>query len=101
MKADLILKNARIRDVASFDILVGESFSLVLDSDVSLRWFSDNDNVLSIASSGGSAQIKASEVGPCEIQLQADNAIVKQFFINVISEPAASLNITFGNPQPK
>lgn len=101
MKADLILKNARVRDVSSFDILVGESFSLVLDSDENVRWFSDNDTVLGINASGGVASIKADAVGACEIQLQSGGAIVKQFFINVIAEPAASLNVTFGKPEQK
>lgn len=101
MKADLILKNARVRDVSSFDILVGESFSLVLDTDENLRWFSDNDNVLSINANGGVATVKAEQPGPCEIQLQSGDTIVKQFFINVITEPAASLNVSFGVPEQK
>ena len=101
MKADLILKNARVRDVASFDILLGESFSLVLDTDENIRWFSDNDNVLGINASGGQANVKAESVGPCEIQLQGGGQVVKQFFINVIAEPAASLNVTFSAPEQK
>ena len=101
MRADLILKNARVRDVSSFDILVGESFSLVLDTDENIRWFSDNDNVLGITASGGAANIVANQPGPCEIQLQGGGAIVKQFFINVITEPAASLNVSFGAPVSK
>lgn len=101
MRADLILKNARVRNVESFDILLGESFSLVLDTEENIRWFSDNDNVLSITASAGQASMKAESVGPCEIQLQSGGAIVKQFFINVITEPAASLNVSFAAPEQK
>lgn len=101
MKADLILKNARVKDVSDFDILVGEDFAIALDTDTAVRWFSDNDEVLNIKASGGVANIKAATIGACEIQLQSGGAVVKQFNINVIAEPAASLNISFGNPEQK
>jgi hypothetical protein len=102
MKADLVLKNAKVRDVESFDILLGEQFSLVLQEQADPRWFSDNDNVLAINASGSQASIMANAVGPCEIQLQVNGVVQKKFLINVTSDSmAAALNVSFADPVQK
>lgn len=99
MEANLIFANVRAYNITKFDAKNGESFSIELvNADGAIRWFSDNDQVLSIAvaADGESANIQSTSVGKCEIQLQKNGEIVKTLIAEVYDDVATSLNPTIG-----
>lgn len=106
MKANLKLKNAEVFDISKFRVLIGETFWLHLEGaeEYALKWFADNDAVLSVAVIPGSttALIDAEVVGECEIQIQnPDRSVAKVISIEVYSDEASALGLSVGAPEPK
>ncbi len=102
MKANLILDNVKAYDIEKFDIKLNEICRVELvENSQPVRWFADSDQVLSIEVSENEAIIKATNVGTCEIQLQANNTTVKRLFVEVYDQITTSLNISFSTPELK
>lgn len=98
MKADLHLNNARVYDVRRFDVLVGQEFSIHLDGEAvgNARWFADQDAVLDITvkDAGGSATVKATALGACEIQIQdPDGGLIMRLNCEVFSKEAQGFTV--------
>lgn len=104
MEANLIFANVRAYNITKFDVKKGESFMVELvNAESAIRWFSDNDQVLSIAvaADGESAIIQSTAMGKCEIQLQKNGEIVKTLVAEVYDDVATSLNPVAGDPMLK
>lgn len=99
MEANIIFENVKAYNVNKFDVRLGETFKVQLvDAARGLRWFSDNDPVLSVRvdSTGEEATITATGKGECDIQLQSNNEIVMILQVEVYDNIATSLNPTVG-----
>lgn len=111
MLVDLILKNAKVFNVEHVQVVKGEKFSLLTDATSPIRWFSDNDPVLSINVSESNADLSADDLGNSTIFIfdSADPApgqpptLLKNLYIEVVSatNQAAKLNTSAGNPVSK
>ena len=104
MEANLIFPNVRAYNVVKFDVRLGEKFAIELvNVDRTMRWFSDNDQVLSIAveDGGETAQITATAKGRCDIQLQSNGEIVMTLQAEVYDNVATALNPLAGDPSLK
>lgn len=106
MNVDVIFSNARVYNIDRFDVLKGETFSLLTDRDEVSVWFSNNDPVLNITvkDDGKSAEIKATETGDSMILIMDSLFfVVKKISILVVDsiDQAANLNVTGGEPLPK
>lgn len=112
MLVDIVLKNAKVFNVAHLQIVKGETFSLLTDAASPIRWFSDNDPVLEITTQGVNADFVAAELGTSTIFIfdAADPIppselpnLLKTLFIEVVSTTAqaANLNTTAGKAVPK
>lgn len=101
MEANIIFENVKAYDVKKFDVRLDESFSIeLIDSVGNIRWFADQDAVLSIIvdASGDTATVKATGVGKSEIQLQSSGSLVKTLYVEVYDNIAVSLNVTAKKP---
>lgn len=108
MEANIIFDNVKAYNVTKFDVLLNESFAVELINLTQpiqdIRWFSDNDPVLSIEvlkddqGLATKANIKATKKGVSEIQLQANNDVVKTLYIEVYDVIATALNVTASEP---
>lgn len=101
MIANLILPNVIAYNVEKFDIRLGETCKVEIETTESLKWFFNNDEVLSLVVNGSSASIKADKKGDCEIQLQQNGAIIKTLTVTVFDTQATSLNIQVSEPELK
>lgn len=104
-RVDLTLFNARIFDVNSFQVIVGETFTLNTDITGETRWFSDNDPVLGIKVTGNNAEVQALLEGSCTILIMdAKKNIQKELTINVymnLPVPADVLEVSAETPIQK
>jgi hypothetical protein len=108
MEANIIFDNVKAYNVTKFDVLLNESFAIelvnLIETAQDVRWFSDNDPVLSIEVQkddqglGTKANIKATKKGVSEIQLQVNKNTVKTLFIEVYDVIATALNISASEP---
>ena len=101
MEANLKFDNVTAYNVVKFDVRLGEQFSIELvDVDRTMKWFSDNDQVLSIAvqEGGESARLTATAKGRCDIQLQNNGEIVMTLQAEVFDNEAVALNPRAGVP---
>lgn len=99
MEANLIFANVKAYNVVKFDVKIGENFEIELvNVDRTMRWFSDNDQVLSIAveDGGQTAKITATAKGKCDIQLQSNGEIVMTLQAEVYDNVATALNPSAG-----
>lgn len=103
MNAELLLSNARVRDVNDFDVKLGEDFELVLDSGGEVDWFANNDEVLEIAWSENPLRrkIKAKAIGSCTIQIQQNTSIQKIMKVHVFGDIAVDLGLSSSEPEVK
>lgn len=101
MVANLILPNVNAYDIEKFDLRLGVTCKIELETTESLKWFFNNDEVLSLVEEGNFAKIKATKKGDCEIQLQANGIILKTLTVTVFDVEATSLNIQVGEPELK
>jgi hypothetical protein len=94
MEANIIFENVKAYNVVKFDVKLGEAFKIeLINSPGAVRWFTDNDPVLGVVvDSEGIANVKATEVGKSEIQLQQDGVLVKTLSVEVYDHIAVSLN---------
>lgn len=92
--------NSKAFDVSHLMLGLGEKIIMsapLLANDV--KWFSDNDKVLSIDATDNSAKIKADLIGSSTILIQDQNfTILKKIVIDVISEQAVKLGMEAGSP---
>jgi hypothetical protein len=93
MKTTLTLNNARITNVEDLMIVKGQEFGLRLDlegqSYTGLEWYTNNDPVLSmnVAENKLQADVKALEVGMCNIVITAaDFKVAKTLKINIVDQ---------------
>lgn len=102
MQVDVSFSNAKVYDINKFDVVLGQKFLLTTDSADRLRWFSDQDAVLSLSDDGITADVEATGLGESTILLM-DGLFtkLKELTIKVvsaISEPAKSLGLTADAP---
>lgn len=104
-RVDLTLFNARIFDVNSFQVIVGQQFTLSSDITVETKWFSDNDPVLGIKVTGNNAEVEALQEGTCTILIMdAKKNIQKELTITVhtnLPVPADVLEVSAETPIQK
>lgn len=101
MTANLIFDNVHAYGVGRFDVLLGQTFTIALEGQPEgVEWFSNNDQVLSIAvaGNGGEAVVSATAKGSCKIQLQVNGTTHLTLQCEVFDVIAASLNPTAGQP---
>jgi hypothetical protein len=101
MDANIIFDNVKAYNVIKFDVKLGETFKIeLIDAPGVLRWFFDNDPILSVSvdESGASATVKTTSIGKSEIQLQADGRLQKTLYVEVYDNIAVALNPTVGEP---
>ncbi len=103
MIANLILDNVKAYNIKKFDIRLGETCKVeLIDASSDIRWYSNNDEVLSIKVIDGNAIIKALTKGESEIQIQLESgAVVNKISVSVYDVVAASLNLTSGPSELK
>jgi hypothetical protein len=98
MEANIVFDNVKAYNVNKFDVKLGQTFKVeLIDPPGGIRWFSDNDPVLSISATelGDEATITTTSKGMCEIQLQNQEGNVnKVLYIEVYDNVAATLNPT-------
>ena len=99
MEANLIFDNVTAYNVVKFDVRLGENFKIELvNADPAVRWFSDNDSVLSISveDGGETAVVTANAKGKSEIQLQSNGSVVMTLQAEVYDVVAVALNPAAG-----
>lgn len=106
MKVDVYFDCAAVFDVSEFQVVKGETFSLI--SDISGTWFSDNDPVLSVVQASGemSATITAAETGKSTLLSMPAGSFNNQKVLTItvvdsITQPAVSLGVTAEEIEPK
>jgi hypothetical protein len=95
MEANLKFANVTAYNVVKFDVRLGETFDIELvNVDRTMRWFSDNDQVLSVAvqDGGESAKVTSTAKGRCDIQLQSNGEIIMVLQAEVYDNVAVALN---------
>lgn len=101
MQANFIFDNVKAYDINKIDVLLGQSFKIELvGTESGVRWFSDNDPVLSlkVEQEGLLSDVEASAVGITEIQLQVNRSIVKTLFIEVFDRQTVDLGLEIQEP---
>jgi hypothetical protein len=104
MKANITFPNVKAYAVERFDVRLGEAFGIELEDAPSVRWFADNDAVLSfsVEEGGGKAVVKATAKGTCEIQLQGeDRQVLLVLSAEVFDTVATGLRISAGPAELK
>lgn len=99
MRVDARLSNATFYDVARFDIMQGEAFSLdLVDFEGTTSWFSNNDQVLEILQTGNQAEVSALTLGPSLIWIfDSSNAKIRELLITVVAaivQPVSDLGLS-------
>lgn len=104
---DAKFSNVEAFSITKLNVVKGEKFRLTLhpDKEGETKWLFYNDPVLDSKVEGNVAEITAVGVGESEIWI-FDTAKVKimELFINVydvLPDPATSLGVKVGNPEPK
>lgn len=105
MQIDILLSNARVYDIVKADILINEKFSLLSnDSVTETKWFSDNDEVLSMIVNKNNANIVATKEGQSTILIMNNSFEILKTLTIVVKqtlESAVSLNISADSPVSK
>jgi hypothetical protein len=106
MQVDISFDFARVYNFERADVMLGQKFRLDSDAqDQPLKWFSDNDPVLTLKVTGNSAEGTADNVGTTTILIMDQAfAVVKQLTINVVEDiqpMATSLGASAGEAVPK
>jgi hypothetical protein len=101
MQVDISFDFAKIYNIERVDVVAGQKFKLFTDAE-GLRFFSDNDPVLSLRPNGTVVEGAADDLGTTTILIMdANDVIHKKLVIRVVDaivEPAATLNPTAGEP---
>jgi hypothetical protein len=105
MQIDISFDFAKVYDIEKFDVVLGQKFSLQSDSTEKLKWFSDNDPVLSIKDSGTNADGEATALGESTILLMDENLVEQKRLtvrvVQAIVQQATELGISSGEDIPK
>lgn len=91
--------NSTCYDVKSLDLGILQQIKMQVDEmPEGAKWFSNNDEVLSIAQSGDSATINSLAVGQSTILFIVGTAVMGSIDINVVNDQATSLNLRASAP---
>lgn len=104
MEVNIIFDNVKAYNVEKVDVRLGEDFKLeLINIDGPVRWFSDNDPVLSIKTEedGLTSSLKSTKIGQSEVQLQQNGVLIKTLFIEVYDDIAVALNPVSSDPELK
>lgn len=105
MHVDVSFSFAKVYDITTFDVVLGQKFSLLTDWVGTSNWFANNDPVLSLNVSGNAADVEATGLGTSVILIMdASDTVVKKLTIKVVDaivEPAKDLGLTADAPIPK
>lgn len=105
MVVDISFEFAKVYNIERFDVVRGQKFTLLSDATEVIKWFADNDPVLSLVQSGASVEAEATAVGETTILIMNESfAELKRLSIRVVDkiEPQATeLGIIADDPIPK
>jgi hypothetical protein len=105
MHVDIAFEFAKVYNVEKVDVVKGQHFSLLTSFDPSVKWFSDNDPVLSLKVEGANAEASADNIGTSVIVLvDSEFAVLKKLTINVVDSiqaMASTLGVSSGDPVNK
>ena len=82
MKLDVFFDKSAAYNFERLDVAVGEKFKVVCDV-AEVRWFFDNDPVVSAIVAGTEAIIEAKQEGVTTVMFVRNNQIIHQFTITV------------------
>ncbi len=104
MQVDVSFDFAKVYNIDKIDVVTGQKFTLLTDFEGG-RWFSDQDQVLSLKVLGRDAEAIAGELGTSTILIMDSSfTIQKQLTIKVvdaITPMAQTLNATAETPISK
>lgn len=106
MQVDVIFSNARVYRVKKMDVVLGQKFSLVTNNAAPIRWFFNNDIVLSLTETTNGADVEATSFGESTL-LMIDESfnLLGVVIINVVNEigtgKAVDLGLTADEPVTK
>lgn len=106
IKVDAVFEHETVYNVDMLTVDVGQSFSLRIEHHhPKVRWFADNDMVLSITTVSGDtyeAFLTATAVGKSELIVKHQREM-KKFFIHVRPKQgrAVTLGLNFSTPEEK
>lgn len=105
MQIDISFDFAKVYNIEKFDVVKGQKFLLTPDSTDDLKWFSDNDPVLSLKVSSKNVNGEATELGESTILIMDKNfSELKKLTVRVvdsIEQAATDLGLSAGEPIPK
>lgn len=105
MQIDILLSNVKVYDINRVDIIPNQDFTLLTDdTSTDNRWFSDNDEVLSIEMDNSNANVVATKEGTSTILIMNNSFEILKTLTIVVKqtlELATSLNISADSPVPK
>ena len=105
MQVDISFEFAKAYNVTKVDIVKGQKFSILTDTEEPTRWFADNDKVLSIDTVGNNSDCVADNLGTSVILIMnPDMQIIKELTIKVVDsivEPAKDLGLSADKPVNK
>jgi len=84
MKLDVFFDKSAVYNFEKLDVAVGEKFKVVTDVG-EVRWFFDNDPVVSAIVVDKEAVIEAKQEGVTTVMFVKNNQIIHQFTITVIN----------------
>ena len=84
MKLDVFFDKSAVYNFERLDVAVGEKFKVVTDVG-EVRWFFDNDPVVSAIVVDKEAVIEAKQEGVTTVMFVKNNQIIHQFTITVIN----------------
>jgi len=100
MQVDVSFEFAKVYNIDTIDVVMGQKFSFQADGDG--QWFSNNDEVISLKVTGKEAQVSADTIGSTTILIMDEVfAILKTLTVNVVAEivqQAVTLGATLGTP---
>ena len=100
MVITLKLSNAKVPNIGSFGVRLGEVFKLKVRGYREVRWSAENDEVLDIDDNGGPiARIKALSVGVSHLTLRTGN-VTREIDITVFDQGAVTLGGSIGPETP-
>lgn len=95
--------NSKAYDVSALTLGLGQDIKMSIpELDADVRWFADNDKVLSITADGNESTISALAVGDSTILVQNTHfTTLKKIVVSVITDQAVSLGLKAGSPELK
>lgn len=103
MTINVIFDFAKVFDIDTFEVAIGEKFVLSAQADersnpTDTSWFSNNDKVLSLEQNGSDANCQATDIGSSIILIMDAGLItLKKIAIKVVQDVSHAQTL---NPQP-